>query len=110
MGLRQAQGLPVRTTGMLYSLIGALLLTPDALILRWVAIDHSEVLLWRGVFFSLGFALIVLLRHRTKALRAIVSAGWPGLVSGFFFALRIIWNDCSDHKALAAKKSFLQRC
>ncbi|WP_432471515.1 DMT family transporter [Amphritea sp. HPY] len=87
MGLRQGQGLPVRTTGMLYSLVGALLLTPDALILRWVAIDHSEVLLWRGVFFSLGFALIVLLRHRTKALRAIVSAGWPGLVSGFFFAM-----------------------
>ncbi|MEH6578513.1 MAG: DMT family transporter [Amphritea sp.] len=85
MGLRQ--GLPMRTTGMLYSLVGALLLTPDALILRWVAIEHSEVLLWRGVFFSLGFAFIVLIRHRTKAVRAIVEAGWPGLVSGFLFAM-----------------------
>ncbi len=85
MGLKQ--DLSTRTTGMLYSSIGALLLTPDALILRWISIEHSEVLLWRGVFFSLGFALIVLIRHRTKALRAIVAAGWPGLVSGLFFAI-----------------------
>lgn len=74
-------------TGMMYSLLGVLLLTPDALILRWVTIEHSEVLLWRGIFFSLGFSLIVLVRHRRNAVRALVNAGWPGVVSGFFFAM-----------------------
>ena len=75
-----------RSTGMLYSLIGVLLLTPDALVLRWITIEHSEVLLWRGIFFTLGFVLIVLIRHRLKALSAIKLAGWPGVFCGLFFA------------------------
>jgi drug/metabolite transporter (DMT)-like permease len=74
-------------TGMLYSLLGVLLLTPDALILRWVAIEHSEILLWRGIFFSLGFSFIVSVRHRSNAVCAVISAGWPGIISGFFFAM-----------------------
>jgi drug/metabolite transporter (DMT)-like permease len=81
------QGLSLPATGMLYSLIGVVLLSPDALVLRWITIAHSEVLLWRGVFFSLGFTLIVLIRRRTRALCAIREAGWSGLISGCFFAL-----------------------
>ncbi|SIS68359.1 DMT family transporter [Neptunomonas antarctica] len=76
-----------RSTGMLYSSIGALLLTPDALVLRWISIDHAEVLLWRGAFLTLGFTMIVLMRHRSKSLSAIRLAGWPGVFCGLFFAL-----------------------
>lgn len=86
MSSSQGRACP-RSTGMLYSLIGALLLTPDALVLRWISIEHTEVLLWRGLFFLLGFTLIVLLRHRTKALSAIKAAGWPGVFCGLFFSL-----------------------
>ena len=92
-----------RSTGMLYSLIGALLLTPDALVLRWISIDHSEVLLWRGVFFTLGFTLIVLIRHRSKALSAISLAGWPGVLSGLFFALNTyFYTQALLHTSAAA--------
>jgi len=85
--MENRQNQSTRITGMMYSLLGVLLLTPDALILRWVAIEHSEVLLWRGVFFSLGFSFIVLVRHRRNVVRAIGDAGWPGIVSGIFFAM-----------------------
>ncbi|MGY8871255.1 MAG: DMT family transporter [Pseudomonadales bacterium] len=81
------EGASSRSTGMLYSLVGALLLTPDAVVLRWISIEHAEVLLWRGVFFTLGFTLIVLMRHRSKAFSAIRLAGWPGVFCGLFFAL-----------------------
>ncbi|ARD43821.1 DMT family transporter [Colwellia sp. PAMC 21821] len=85
--MKSKQNQSKQMTGMLYSLLGVLLLTPDALILRWVAIEHSEVLSWRGIFFSLGFSFIVLVRHRRNAVRALMNAGWPGIISGFFFAM-----------------------
>ena len=85
--MKSKQNQSKQMTGMLYSLLGVLLLTPDALILRWVVIEHSEVLLWRGIFFSLGFSFIVLVRHRSNAVRALINAGWPGIISGFFFAM-----------------------
>ena len=76
-----------RSQGVLYCLIGALLLTPDALIIRWLSIEHHEVLFWRGLFLTIGFFFIVVFRHRGKTFRAIYHAGWAGVISGFLFAM-----------------------
>jgi len=76
-----------RSQGLLFCLIGALLLTPDALIIRWLSIEHNEVLIWRGLFFSLGFFFITVFRHKGKTFRAIHHAGFAGLISGFLFAM-----------------------
>lgn len=81
------QPLSDRSQGVLYCLIGALLLTPDALIIRWLSIEHNEVLFWRGLFFSIGFLMIVLVRHKGKSIRAIHNAGLAGVMSGFLFAM-----------------------
>ena len=79
--------LSIRSQGLLYCIIGALLLTPDALIIRWLSIEHNEVLFWRGLFFTFGFFFIVVFRHRGKTFRAIYQAGWAGVISGFLFAM-----------------------
>ncbi|KZM43644.1 hypothetical protein OA92_08105 [Marinomonas sp. SBI22] len=85
--MHSTKTLSSRSQGVLYCLIGALLLTPDALIIRWLSIEHHEVLFWRGLFFTFGFFFIVVFRHRGKTFRAIYQAGWAGVISGFLFAM-----------------------
>ncbi len=75
-----------QTTGLLLSIAGVILLSPDVLVIRWVELEHDQVLFWRGLFLTLGFSAVVLIRHRLKCLRAFVNAGWSGVISGFFFA------------------------
>ncbi|MEH6652188.1 MAG: DMT family transporter [Motiliproteus sp.] len=75
-----------QTTGLLLSIAGVILLSPDVLVIRWVELEHDQVLFWRGVFLTLGFGAVVLVRHRLKCLRAIVNAGWSGVISGLLFA------------------------
>ena len=76
-----------RTTGLLLSLAGVTLISPDVLVMRWVDLDHASVLMWRGLFMTLGFSAVVLYRYRLAALRAIKRAGRLGVASGFCFAL-----------------------
>jgi len=85
--MHSTKTLSSRSQGGLYCLIGALLLTPDALIIRWLSIEHHEVLFWRGLFFTFGFFFIVVFRHSGKTFRAIYQAGWAGVISGFLFAM-----------------------
>lgn len=85
--MHSTKTLSSRSQGLLYCFIGALLLTPDALIIRWLSIEHNEVLFWRGLFFTVGFFFIVVFRHRSKTFRAIYQAGWAGVISGFIFAM-----------------------
>ncbi|WP_299179285.1 DMT family transporter [uncultured Neptuniibacter sp.] len=92
----------LRKKGVLFSLVGALLLTPDAVVIRWMEIGHTEVLFWRGLFFGLGFFLIALLRNRSKVFRAIRNAGWPGILSGVFFAMNTYFYTKSLQQTSAA--------
>lgn len=75
-----------QTTGLLLSVAGVILLSPDVLVIRWVELEHDQVLLWRGLFLTLGFGAVVLVRHQRKFLRAFVNAGWSGVTCGLFFA------------------------
>ena len=75
-----------QTTGLLLSIAGVILLSPDVLVMRWLELEHNEILFWRGLFLTLGFGMVILIRHRLKCLRAFINAGWCGVASGFFFA------------------------
>lgn len=76
-----------KMTGMLLCIGGVTLLSPDVLVMRWVALDHATLLLWRGIFLTVGFGAVVLLRYRRDCLRALTHAGWLGVASGLCFAL-----------------------
>lgn len=66
---------------------GVTLLSPDVLVMRWLALDHATILLWRGIFLTVGFGAVVLLRYRRDCLRALTHAGWLGMATGLCFAL-----------------------
>ncbi|MFT5722346.1 MAG: drug/metabolite transporter (DMT)-like permease [Motiliproteus sp.] len=78
--------MPPKTTGLLLSVAGAMLLSPDVLVMRWIELDHSEILFWRGLFLTFGFGTLICVRYRTQCLRAVVNAGRAGVVAGVIFA------------------------
>jgi len=82
-------GTPMSTklTGLSLSFIGVVVISPDALVLRWVAMDHGTLLLWRGLFLIAGFSAVILYQYQLNSLKALSRAGWFGVLSGFLFAI-----------------------
>lgn len=76
-----------RNYGMLLCLSGIVLLSPDVLAVRWLQLDHSSLLFWRGMMLTLGFLCVVLIRYRSGTFSAICNSGWVGIGSGLAFAL-----------------------
>lgn len=75
-----------KTTGVLLSVTGAFILSFDILAVRWINMDYDTVLFWRGVFFTFGFAGVVMFRYRQRCVQALVESQWLGVVTGFCFA------------------------
>ena len=44
--------------GMLMAFFGVFILSPDAVLIRLADADSWSILLWRGIFYSLGILII----------------------------------------------------
>ncbi len=75
------------STGVLMSIAGVTLLSPDVLVMRWIDLDHASILFWRGILLTCGFGVVILLRYHHRSLRALIELGWLGLASGLCFAI-----------------------
>ncbi|NQD94034.1 DMT family transporter, partial [Pseudomonas sp. CrR25] len=71
--------MPDRQKGLLLTALGVLLLSPDALVLRWLASDALQVLAWRGVLMAIGLGLLLTWRYRGGLPAALRRCGWTGL-------------------------------
>lgn len=91
-----------QTTGLLLSIAGVILLSPDVLVIRWIELEHNQILFWRGLFLTFGFGAVILVRHRLKCLRAVINAGWSGVASGCFFAVNTYCYTQSIQQTSAA--------
>ncbi len=69
--------------GLIITVIGVLIITPDALLIRLVSTDHWTTLFWRGLLSAIAIAIVIWPMYRRNPLRQITDLGWPG----FFFAL-----------------------
>ncbi len=77
----------LRAKGFLLTTLGVLILTPDALLIRWITADPWTLLFWRGLLQFLALVLGYLVIYRAKALAAFRSAGRYGLVVGVTYAV-----------------------
>jgi len=48
-----------RQKGLLLTTLGMLVISPDALVLRWLAGDAMQILAWRGLLMALGLSLLL---------------------------------------------------
>ncbi len=76
-----------RQQGLLLTGGGALIMSPDALLIKLAALPDAEILMWRGLLSALGFFLIVLVRHGRCSLQAYRRCGWTGVAVALLFSL-----------------------
>ncbi|SFI08732.1 EamA domain-containing membrane protein RarD [Pseudomonas guineae] len=68
-----------RQKGLLLTAIGVLVLSPDALVLRWLNADAMQVLAWRGLLMAIGLGLLLVWRYRSELPAAARRCGWTGI-------------------------------
>ncbi|MGS2744553.1 DMT family transporter [Halomonas sp. LS-001] len=76
-----------RQQGLLMTAGGALIISPDALLIKLINLPDSDILLWRGLLTAIGFALIVWLRQQRGFFRAYYRCGWVGVGVAVLFSL-----------------------
>ncbi|XKH59633.1 DMT family transporter [Halomonas sediminis] len=81
-----SQALSRRQQGWLMTAGGALIISPDALLIKLIALPDLDILLWRGLLTALGFSLIVYARHRAGFFDAYRCCGMTGIGVAVLFS------------------------
>ncbi len=61
--IARMQGLPEHVKGVLVTGAGVLLISPDTLLVRMIAIDQWSMIFWRGALITLSLGAFMALRH-----------------------------------------------
>ncbi|MBI4182516.1 MAG: DMT family transporter [Proteobacteria bacterium] len=92
-----------RPKGLAMALLGVLVLSPDALLVRLVATDHATIIFWRGVLTAVGLCFFLLARDGRAAplaFRAVLA--WRGaLLSTLFATSTALFVFSITHTAVA---------
>ncbi|MGQ4879721.1 DMT family transporter [Billgrantia sp. LNSP4103-1] len=75
-----------RQQGLLMTGGGALIISPDALLIKLIGLPDSEILVWRGLLTALGFVIIVLARHGANTAAVYRRCGWTGIGVALLFS------------------------
>ena len=73
-----------RGKGILMSIGGVLILSPDSLLIRLAGLDDFTLLFYRGLFPVVAISLILLVYYRAGFLPALLRIGWAGILNGVF--------------------------
>ncbi len=65
---------------------GALIISPDALLIKLIGLPDSEILVWRGLLTALGFVVIMLARHGGGTFEAYRRCGGTGIGVALLFS------------------------
>ncbi|MDC6705839.1 DMT family transporter, partial [Leclercia adecarboxylata] len=76
-----------RQQGLLLTGGGAVIMAPDALLIKVAALPDADILMWRGFLSALGFLLIALARYGRGTLAAYRRCGWTGIAVALLFSL-----------------------
>lgn len=76
-----------RQQGLLLTGGGAMIMAPDALLIKVADLPDAEILMWRGFLSALGFLLIALARYGRGTLAAYRRCGWTGIAVALLFIL-----------------------
>jgi drug/metabolite transporter (DMT)-like permease len=73
--------------GLLLTSLGVLVITPDALLIRLIAVDPWTLTFWRGLLSAIGLAAGLALLYRGRFLPMMAGIGAMGLLIGAVFGL-----------------------
>jgi drug/metabolite transporter (DMT)-like permease len=84
---RQISELSDRAKGILMSLLGVVILSPDSLLIRLAGLDDYTLIFYRGLFPACAITLILWLHYRADFVPALLRIGWAGVLNGVLFAM-----------------------
>ncbi len=76
------KGLPPHIKGLVVTVIGILVLSPDSLLVRLISADPWTLLFWRGLLMAVGVGIGLAINYRGGLFRAFRRIGRPGLLAG----------------------------
>lgn len=75
-----------RARGVLLTMLGVFVLSPDGLLVRLIGTDPWTLLFWRGLFMAAGLGSWLLWRHGAATKERFRAIGGPGLLAAVLFA------------------------
>ena len=78
---------PDHAKGLAITTAGALVLSPDGLLIRLVAADTWTILFWRGLLITVALTIGIAAVHRRDTLARLRAVGWAGLAVAAIFSL-----------------------
>ena len=76
--------------GLWLAVIGILVLTPDALLIRLISVDEWTLLFWRGLFTFSALTLFITVQRKTNPVKAYTRLSRKGVLVALLFAV----NTC----------------
>lgn len=73
--------------GLLITIFGVLILSPDSLFIRLANTNSWTMLFWRGLLFTLGIVLIILIIYRSTILHQFIKMGKTGFFIGVMMGI-----------------------
>jgi drug/metabolite transporter (DMT)-like permease len=83
-------GLPEHAKGLVIVVVGVLVLTPDTLLIRLIALDPWTVLVWRGLLQALGLTVLVACFYGRETPACFRAVGGRGYGAALLFALSTV--------------------
>ncbi len=77
--------------GLLITVLGVLILSPDALLIRLADSDTWTILFWRGLLFTLGITIVIFLTYKSTTIHQFLLIGKRGLLLGLIFGLSTVF-------------------
>ena len=97
-----------RGKGILMSIGGVLILSPDSLLIRLAGLGDFTLLFYRGLFPVVAISLILIIYYRTDFIPALLRIGWAGILNGVFFsAVNITFISAIQRTSVANTLLFL---
>ncbi len=88
--------------GLTITTLGVLVLSPDSLLVRLIAVDQWTMVFWRGILMALALALFYGIAYRRGALDRFRAIGAAGLaIAGIFAAGTILFVVALNHTSVA---------
>jgi drug/metabolite transporter (DMT)-like permease len=97
-----------RGKGILMSLGGVFVLSPDSLLIRLAGLDDYTLIFYRGLFPIFSISLILWIYYRKRFLPALLAIGWAGVLNGVLFsAVNISFISAIQRTSVANTLLFL---
>jgi drug/metabolite transporter (DMT)-like permease len=97
-----------RGKGILMSIGGVLVLSPDSLLIRLAGLDDFTLLFYRGLFPVIAISLILVIYYRAEFVPALLRIGWAGILNGVIFsAINITFISAIQRTSVANTLLFL---